>query len=100
MAPKSTSLVWNYFEKETSNIAKCNLCSKKNANTKGLWSHVKLKHPIDNMELGKLVNEDVIKKSKENEMLRKTTSNPNNNEVQPTLKQMYTKKEKYESNNV
>ena len=28
VAPKSTSLIWNYFEKENANLAKCNLCTK------------------------------------------------------------------------
>ena len=58
MGPKSTSLVWNYFLKENANFAKCNLCSKKiltkNENTNGLLSHIKLGHPIDNIEFGKL----------------------------------------------
>ena len=70
MGSKSTSLVWNYFQKENANLAKCNLCSKKiltkNANTK-------LGHPIVNIELGKLVNEEKVKKSKDNENMRKTS---------------------------
>ena len=68
----------------------------KNANTKGLWSHIKLGHQIDNIELGKLVNEEKVKKSQDNENIRKI-SQLNNNDLQPTLKQMFTKNEKYES---
>ena len=44
MAPKSTSLIWNHFEKENSNLATCKICRKKlltkNSNTKGLWTHL------------------------------------------------------------
>ena len=52
----------------------------KNANTKakGLWSHIQLGHPIDNIELGKLVNEEKVKKSKDNENMRKTSQFNNN----------------------
>ena len=60
MAPKSTSLIWNFYSKENANLAKCNLCSKKlltkNCNTKGLWVHIRSLHPADNIELNKLVN--------------------------------------------
>ena len=70
---------------------------KKNANTKGLWSHIQLGHPIDNIELGKVGNEEKVKKSKDNENMRKT-SQFNNMDLQPTLKQIFNKNEKYESN--
>ena len=45
----------------------------------------------------KIVNADKEKKSKEKELIRKNVSNVNNNDVQPTLKQLFVKKEKYES---
>ena len=68
MAPRSTSLIWNYFIKENSNLAKCKSCSKKlltkNYNTKGLWVHLKSTHPINNIEVTKLVNEQKIEKGK------------------------------------
>ena len=45
MAQKTTSLIWNHFLKENSNLAKCTNCGKKiftkNYNTKGLWSPLK-----------------------------------------------------------
>ena len=75
MAPKSTSLIWNFYSKENADLAKCNLCSKKlltkNCNTKGLWVHIRSIHPADNIELNKLVNEDKILKSKQTEIIRK-----------------------------
>ena len=99
MAPKATSLIWNYYIKENINFAKCKACSKKlltkSSNTKGLWVHLKAIHHLDNIEIEKLVNAQKIQKSNENESIRKETYN--NNEAQPTLKQMFVKKEKYES---
>jgi hypothetical protein len=49
---------------------------------------------MDNIELEKLATEQKMEKSKEYEYLRKKL---NNNDSQPTLKQLFVKKEKYES---
>ena len=69
MAPRSTSLIWNYYVKENSDLAKCKSCSKKlltkSSNTKGLWVHLKSIHPVDNIELDKLVAEQKILKGKD-----------------------------------
>ena len=66
MAPRQTALIWNYYQKENNNIAKCILCSKKlltkNSNTKGLWVHLKSMHPVNNMELEKLVSDKKVQK--------------------------------------
>ena len=48
----------------------------------------------------KIVNADKEKKSKEKELIRKNVSNVNNNDVQPTLNQLFVKKEKYESSHL
>jgi hypothetical protein len=55
-------------------MAKCILCSKKlltkNSNTKGLWVHLKSMHPVNNMELEKLVSDKKVQKSKEIELVK------------------------------
>ena len=81
MAPKSTSLIWNHFEKENSNIVTCKICCQKiltkNSNTKGLWTHLKSIYPIDHHNLDKLGEELKNKQSIENEASGKKVLNLN-----------------------
>ena len=60
-----TSLIWNYFDRETKDLSKCKGCRKqlltKQSNTKGLWVHLRSLHPVDHSELNKLVQEEVKK---------------------------------------
>ena len=44
----------------------------------------------------KIINAEKEKDSKEKELIRKNVSNVNNNDVPPTLNQLFVKKEKYE----
>ena len=51
MVPKQ-SLVWNYFDNESNDFAKCTSCNKeiltKGGNTKGLHKHLRTKHLTEN----------------------------------------------------
>ena len=101
MAPRTTSLIWQYYVKENNDLAKCKACSKKlltkSSNTKGLWVHLKAIHPFDNIQLEKIVTDQKVEKHKENEYQKIKL---NKNASQPTLKQIFVKKEKYESNHL